>query len=113
MLRYYICNDKKCTKRYTSVTHNSVLQDVGLKLQKFLLFLLLLVAICTKSLIETFTRHHPRTIAKYRRIVLKAIVYGNGVWEENMIGGPGIEVQVDESKFGVRLTICIHLEPKY
>lgn len=91
---------------------------MGLELHKFLLFLLLLVALCTNSVIETFTRHHPRTIAKYRRIVLKAIVYDmehdeNGVWEENMIGGPGIEVQVDESKFGVRLTICIHLEPKY
>jgi len=86
---------------------------VGLELQKFLLFLLLLVANCTNSVIETFTRHDARTIAKYRRIVLKAIVYDMehdecGVWEEDMIGGPGIEVQVDESKFGVRHTRCAY-----
>ena len=32
----------------------------------------------------------------------------SGMWEEDMIGGPGIEVQVDESKFGVRLTRSTH-----
>ena len=71
------------------------------------------VASCPNSVIETFTRHNARTIAKYRRIVLKAIVYDmehdeSGMWEEDMIGGPGIEVQVDESKFGVRLTRSTH-----
>ena len=105
--RYYICDDKKCEKRYSGVTEDSILKDVGLELQKFLLFLLLLVAQVTNTVIETFTRHNSRTIAKYRNIVMKAIIYDmehseDGVFEENMIGGPGVEVQVDESKFGVR-----------
>ena len=105
--RHYICDDKKCEKRYSGVTEDSILKDVGLKLQKFLLFLLLLVAQVTNTVIETFTRHNSRTIAKYRNIVMKAIIFDmehseDGVFEENMIGGPGVEVQVDESKFGVR-----------
>ena len=46
---------------------------------------------------------------------MKAIIFDmehteDGVFEENMIGGPGVEVQVDESKFGVRDTIfCMRL----
>ena len=111
-IRYYSCDNPKCEDRYKSFCHGSVLKDVRLELNKFLMFLLLLVAQCTNSVIITLTGHDDKTIRKYRDIVLKAVIYDMehtpaGVFAHTMIGGVGIEVQVDESKFGVRFITYI------
>ena len=71
------------------------------------------MAQCANSIILSVTKHDSKTIAKYRDIVLKAVIYdmehsSEGEFENCMIGGPGVEVQVDESKFGVSFcSICI------
>jgi len=106
VLRYYSCDNPNCMERYTSIYKDSVLEDVGVEYHKFLYFLLLLVAQVNNSMIQSLTGHSSSTLHKYRNIVLKAVIYdmehnADGVFEHNMIGGPGVEIQVDESKFGV------------
>ena len=93
-----------------------MLKEVGLELNKFLLFMLLMVAGCSNSVIITVMGHNDRTIQKYRDIVLKAVIYDmehndEGIFQYNMIGGVGIEVQVDESKFGV--SACLEMLKLY
>jgi hypothetical protein len=54
------------------------------------------------ALIEILTGLHHTTVKKYRDIIMKSIIYDFETDQEygQLIGGVGVCVEVDESKFG-------------
>ncbi len=101
-LRYYRCGRKKCRKRRcllyrTAFTYSQKGADELIKIAYYWL--------CqdTHSSIVTKTGFHPETITKWLSACESLIVWDLSETEDyTKIGGPGVTVQIDESKFGKR-----------
>jgi hypothetical protein len=98
--RYYRCED--CGVYYSEFKESILDRDViKTDLNKFLLVCILIMATCIDTLITSITGLHHRTIAKYRWLITQAIIWDlQSQGEENMIGGDGEEIEVDECNFG-------------
>ena len=95
----------KCTK-WTCRTHvsslkNSILQNSLLPANKLLEFFYYFLSKCSFTTIQLITGHSSRTISN---LLLRTqnIIARNITEMDTQIGGPGIVVQLDESKFGTR-----------
>jgi len=99
--RYWRCAQGNCERRYESVLSGLIVDCIYTDMHKFLFFLLLLLLQAGGNFMHLFLGLAPNTILKWKNIVMAAIIYEMTNNEMGgMIGGPGIEVQIDESKFG-------------
>ena len=98
--RYFQCVE--CGSYYSQFEESILDRDViKTDLNKFLLVCILVMATCIDTVITSITGLHHRTIAKYRWVITQAIIWDlQNQGEENMIGGDGDEIEVDECKFG-------------
>jgi hypothetical protein len=102
----WLCLKKSCLKTI-SIAHNSFFEKSKLKYSQILMIAYLwLIKTPTKS-IEIFTGHSNKTIGEYINYLNQ--VTGKSVTEEScIIGGPGIEVELDESNISKRKYNCGH-----
>ena len=99
--RVFRCLECKeyCNEYESSVLDRDIIHG---DLNKFLLLALLVIAGAINSLIQIVTGLHHNTVKSYRNIIMQCIIYDFENDNEcgQMIGGVGVNVQVDESKFG-------------
>jgi transposase-like protein len=96
----YRCRRKNCRKK-VSLLHNSFFSKHRLSCNEILLIGYLWLAGCSTSSIITLTGHGSDTVVSfvghYRQLVASALDA-----DDTVIGGPGVIVEIDESKFGKR-----------
>jgi hypothetical protein len=99
--KFYRC--EQCSN-YFSQFEPSVLDKDVMKqdLQKFLWIALFIMAGAINNFIQLLTGINDRTVSRIRNIIMQCIIYDfeNDAEYGQQIGGVGVEVQVDESKFG-------------
>ena len=96
----YVCKRKACRKN-VSLYFGTIFYNSRLKCNRILFIAYLWLAKCSFSSIVTLTGHSKRTVANVldniRDMIASAFNH-----DDVVIGGPGIIVEVDESKFGKR-----------
>ena len=107
MMRCKACKKKK------SVFHGTLFFNTHLKIHTFVDYYRMLLCKTDRMATAGMTGWHKKTVMKYDRILREAVsthIYldikagldGDHPQELCMIGGPGVEVQIDESAFGKR-----------
>jgi transposase-like protein len=94
------CSKKSCRKIY-SIFNNTIFESMHLKFNEFLHIGYLWLAKATFNTIKTITGHSDHTITRILALIRNNVIE-NIELSDNKIGGKGIEVQLDESKFGKR-----------
>lgn len=99
-LTHFKCRKKAHRKIYSSLT-NTIFENLRIKLSDF--FFLAYLWLCEVSVKSTLrmTTHSSETICRVFKL-LRSCVAEDFENNEVKIGGPGVEVQLDESKFGKR-----------
>jgi transposase-like protein len=95
------CTKKTCRKRH-SITHNTIFQSSNLKVTDILE--LIYLKICLNSRYQdviSCTTLTSKTITKWTRYIQQIMANDLEV-DDIKVGGPGIVVEIDESKFGKR-----------
>lgn len=94
------CKTKSCRKKI-SIFRNSFFGKTKLRCNVVLLIGYLWLSGCTHSMILSMTGHSSRTITDflhfYRQLISESIDE-----DDMLIGGEGVEVEIDESKFAKR-----------
>ena len=94
------CNKKSCRKE-TSILKDSVFSKTRIKINEALLIAYLWLSKCSHSSIMLITGHSNSTVTNYLHDLRQLV----GCVSDNIsqkIGGEGIVVEIDESKFGKR-----------
>ena len=94
------CNTKGCGWRI-SIFNDTIFAKSRLEPTKILRIAYFWLSGCSHSTIEKMTNHSSATISNYLSIFRKSIAISVEDTHEP-IGGPGIIVEIDESKFGKR-----------
>lgn len=94
------CTKKTCRKK-RSVLKNSFFAKARIAPEKIMLIGYLWLCRCSFSTILTMTRHSAPTIVDYLGHY-RSLAVASLTESDHVIGGPGIIVEVDESKFGKR-----------
>lgn len=98
--KVFRCTKKACRKQ-VSLLKGSFFANGKLKVNEVLLIGYLWLNNCTHTTIHQMTGHSKNTISDYLRHY-RQLVASSLEDDVDVIGGPGIIVQVDESKFGKR-----------
>jgi transposase-like protein len=93
------CNSKLCRKRFT-LWENTIFANAHLSKGHILHILCLWAAGCNHSTIRQMTHHDFHTVSHYMRLIRMAVAVDAHAAPNRHIGGEGIVVQIDESKFG-------------
>ena len=91
----------RCNKHYSDFT-GSVLQNSKLPKHKFILFVYLWVMEIEINKIVKMTGFSKQTCIEWNKLILEAIDLDCLHKPTEKIGGPGVVVEIDESKFGKR-----------
>jgi transposase-like protein len=96
----YRCTRKACRKK-ESLLKNSFFANGRVKVNESMLIGYLWLSGCSHSIICSMTGHSSNTVTDYLRHYRQLAVFSLDD-EDDTVGGPGIIVEVDESKFGKR-----------
>ncbi|KCZ81554.1 hypothetical protein H312_01007 [Anncaliia algerae PRA339] len=100
VLKTFICNKRKCLKRI-SIFKNSFFQTCKIKINKLLMLCYLYLLKTPVDGIKKATGLSSATITDWTHYLRQLL--GEAVDEEQtVIGGPGIIVEIDETKMGKR-----------
>jgi mannosyltransferase OCH1-like enzyme len=93
--KFWRCTKRDCSKKY-SLLHESFFNESNIEPHKIMLVLYLKLAECPSTTIQKITGHSSKTISsilkKYRELLAYNISYST-----EMIGGDGVEVEIDET----------------
>ena len=100
--KYFYCD--QCRDYFTRFEDSFLLGGMirSNYLGKFIAVCVLVMAGCTNEIIKILVDVHARTVARFRNIIVQCIIFDFKNEGDFMIGGEGVEVEVDESKFGKR-----------
>lgn len=94
------CTRDSC-RRSISIFHGSFFSEGRLKCCETLYLGYLWLTNCSSGTMLEHTDHSPNTVSAYRQY-FRELVANMLDTDDTVIGGPGVEVQVDETKFGKR-----------
>jgi hypothetical protein len=94
------CKNRQCRKKF-SLLHESFFAKSKLKCCEMLLLCYLWLAKASYSTIIALTGHSSATVTEFMGHC-RSLVFESLDDQDDMIGGPGIVVEIDESKFGKR-----------
>ena len=95
----YICRRCDYCK---SINSGSILQGSKIPKNKFILMVFLWIQEVPLKAIQQNTGLSHSTVVEWNRILLNVLKENEAQKETEKIGGPGIVVEIDESKFGKR-----------
>lgn len=98
--KLYRCRAKTC-RRAVSILHNSFFSGSHLKCNEVMLLLYLYLSKASNSTIHMLSGHSEQAIADYRQFYSQ-LISSSLDDKDTIIGGPGVTVEVDESKLGKR-----------
>jgi transposase-like protein len=98
--KIYRCINKECRKA-VSIFKDSFFAKSHLKCSDIMLIGYYWLCGCSYSSIINMTGHSPNTVTNYMNF-FRELVVSTLEDDDNIIGGPGIIVEIDESKFGKR-----------
>jgi len=93
--KFWRCTKRDCSKKY-SLLYESFFNESNIEPHKIMLILYFKLAECPSTTIQKITGHSSKTISsvlkKYRELLAYNISHST-----EMIGGEGIEVEIDET----------------
>ena len=96
------CPNKKCGFS-KSIFNGSILQNSRMRKEKFVQFVWMWVREIKLELLSDFTGLRMHATKEWNRLLIESVIlHGIDSSSDKQIGGPGIVVEIDKSKFGKR-----------